>query len=68
MAKGEKKTLLDVEDDVNDVRQLIEAAHMAISDLPSEQAAPVQALLDVISIKLTEARDGLSAYREAAHV
>jgi hypothetical protein len=64
----EPRTLVDIEDEINDVRQLIEAAHMAAVDLSPEQTAPMQALLDITQTKLTAARDGLSALRGAHHV
>ena len=65
-AKETGLTLLNIEDEINDVRLLIEVMHMAASDLAPEQSGPMAALLDTIGTMLTNARDGLTAYRDRA--
>ena len=55
--------LLDIVDELSDIRFLIEAAHMAATELPSEQCGPMQTLLDFVSQKLSAARDKLDAAR-----
>jgi hypothetical protein len=59
----EKKSLLDIEDEIGVAINLIKAAFMAISDLPDQAASPLQAVLLIASRNLTEACDDLSAYR-----
>jgi hypothetical protein len=59
----EKKSLIDIEDEIGVAINLIKAAFMAISDLPLQTASPLQAVLLIASQNLTAACDDLSAYR-----
>ena len=57
--------LLHIVDEVDEVRYLIEAAHMAAGSLSNEEARPIHAVLSIASDKLTAARDKLNIARGA---
>jgi hypothetical protein len=64
----EKKSLIDIEDEIVVALNLIKAAFMAISDLPLQTASPLQAVLLIASQNLTAACDDLSAYRSMEEI
>jgi hypothetical protein len=58
--------LLNVENDIDEVRHLLEATWMAVDSLETgNQQAALHAILDVAQYKLTTARDRLSVARGA---
>jgi hypothetical protein len=60
-----RRELLQVVDEVNEVRRLIDAASMAAETLENEERNPIQAVLGVAEAKLTAARDRLNVARGA---
>ena len=57
--RDRSSALLDVADELADVRNLIEAAHMGAGTLSPEESNPMRALLDVASQMLRPASDKL---------
>jgi hypothetical protein len=65
-AKG-RPDLTDIVDQIDTIRNLVEAAYMAAADImAAEQRSPIRTVLHLAGEKLTAARDALNA-REAAH-
>ncbi|MFZ2107504.1 MAG: hypothetical protein WAV18_19375 [Roseiarcus sp.] len=60
-----ERELLHIVDEINVVRHLIEAAHMASGALVREECDALQNVLNIASDKLTAARDKLNIARGA---
>ena len=60
-----ERELLHIVDEVDEVRYLIDAAHMAAGSLSVEETRPMQAVLGYAQEKLTAARDKLNTARGA---
>jgi hypothetical protein len=63
---ADRRELLGVVDNINEVRRLIDAASMAAETLENEERNPIQAVLGVAEQKLTAARDRLNVARGGA--
>ena len=59
------RKLLDIADELDEVRYLIDAAWMAAGELAKEECNPIKAVLDIAERKLTAARDRLNVARGA---
>jgi malonyl CoA-acyl carrier protein transacylase len=59
MANTPKKSLVWVQDELEDVAQLVQAIGMAARGLWSEEANPMLALVDITAKKLKAAADAL---------
>jgi hypothetical protein len=66
-AEGQEKSLVWVQDELEDIAQLIQAMGMAARGLSSEDANPLLALVDVTAGKLQAAAEALETAREAAN-
>jgi hypothetical protein len=66
-AEGQEKSLVWVQDELEDIAQLIQAMGMAARGLSSEGANPLLALVDVTAGKLQAAAEALETAREAAN-
>src|SRR5664280_867551 len=62
--RDRSSALLEIADELVDVRNLIEAAHMAAGTLSPEESNPMQALLDFVSQMLRAASDKLETARQ----
>ena len=62
--RDRSSALLEIADELVDVRNLIEAAHMAAGTLSPEESTPMQALLDFVSQMLRAASDKLETARQ----
>jgi hypothetical protein len=56
-------TLLEIQDDLSEVKHLVSAAWMATHGLPREAANPIGTLLDLVERRLDELVDRLNAIR-----
>ena len=61
----ETDTLLKIEDDLDEAKQLVTAAYMAAGDVPREEAAPRRTLLTLVEERLENLSDRLSVMRGA---
>jgi len=66
----EPKTLPDIIDDLDEAKELVEAASMAAADLSLEQRGPLRTLLSLVIRKLDDASVQIDEYqkRERADV
>ena len=62
--RDRSSALLEIADELVDVRNLIEAAHMAAGTLSPEESNPMQALLDFVSQMLRAVSDKLETARQ----
>jgi hypothetical protein len=62
---ADRRELLGVVDNINEVRRLIDAASMAAETLENEERNPIQTVLGIAEAKLTAARDRLDKVRGA---
>ena len=60
---AKRRSLISIQDEINEVRSLVAAADMAAADLDAEQSDP----MTVIADRLRSAGDALDKYREAAN-
>ncbi|MGA9136986.1 MAG: hypothetical protein WBZ39_03500 [Methylovirgula sp.] len=61
---AEEDTLLEVTDEIANIRRLVGAAFMATQSLPRHEANPLGALLDLVEHRLAELVDRLNTMRE----
>jgi hypothetical protein len=63
IARKTNMTIWDMREDLDEVRDLIEAVSMAAADVPPQQGGPMRTLLSLITAKLDGVRTALEAYR-----
>ncbi|HKH80359.1 MAG TPA: hypothetical protein VKA03_01880 [Methylovirgula sp.] len=61
----EPDTLLRIEDDLDEAKQLVTAAYMAAGDVPLEESGPLRMLLMIVEERLEALSDRLSVMRGA---
>ncbi len=61
----EPDTLLKIEDDLDETKELVTAAYMAAGDVSAEQAGPLRTLLTLVEERLKDLSDRLNVIRGA---